>query len=98
MNITQLLKQAQQLQKKVSKKQAELDAEVHEFGNDLVHGKIKGSLEIISLEINPSLCNEESKEDLEALVMVSLNKVIKEVTEKKDKAMDAITGSAKGFF
>ena len=30
--------------------------------------------------------------------MVSLNKVIKEVTEKKDKAMDAITGSAKGFF
>ena len=38
MNITQLMKQAQQLQKKVSKKQAELDAEVHEFGNDLVHG------------------------------------------------------------
>ena len=100
MNINQLMKQAQQLQRKVTKKQAELDAEIHEFegSNRLIKGTIKGSLEIVTLEIDPSLCNADSKEDLEALLTVTLNKVIKEVSEKKEKAMEAITGGAKGLF
>ena len=51
MNLTQLMKQAQQMQKKAAKKQAELDAEIHEFegANQLIKGTIKGNLEIISL-------------------------------------------------
>lgn len=100
MNLTQLMKQAQQMQKKAAKKQAELDAEIHEFegANQLIKGTIKGNLEIISLDIDQSLLNTESKDDLEALIMVSLNKTIKEITEKKDKAMEAITGGVKGLF
>lgn len=100
MNINQLMKQAQQLQRKVTKKQAELDAEIHQFegSNGLIKGTIKGSLEIVTLEIDSSLCNTEAKEDLEALLTVTLNKVIKEVSEKKEKAMEAITGGAKGLF
>lgn len=100
MNINQLMKQAQQLQRKVTKKQAELDAEIHEFegSNGLIKGTIKGSLEIVTLEIDSNLCNTEAKEDLEALLTVTLNKVIKEVSEKKEKAMEAITGGAKGLF
>lgn len=100
MNINQLMKQAQQLQKKVAKKQAELDNEIHEFegSNQLIKGTMKGNLEIVSLEIDPSLIQAESKEDLEALLMVTINKTIKDITDKKDKAMEAITGSAKGLF
>lgn len=100
MNITQLMKQAQQIQKKVTKKQAELDAEIHEFegANQLIKGTMKGNLEIVSLNIDSSLMNVDSKEDLEALITVTLNKTIKEITEKKDKAMEAITGGAKGLF
>lgn len=100
MNITQLMKQAQQIQKKVTKKQAELDAEIHEFegANQLIKGTMKGNLEIVSLNIDTSLMNVDSKEDLEALITVTLNKTIKEITEKKDKAMEAITGGAKGLF
>lgn len=100
MNINQLMKQAQQLQKKVEKKQAELDAQVNEFedGNHLIKGQIKGNLEIVSLEIDPSLCTVEAKEDLEDLLMVTLNKTIKEINDKKDKAMAAITGGVKGLF
>ena len=100
MNITQLMKQAQQIQKKVTKKQAELDAEIHEFegANQLIKGTMKGNLEIVSLNIDSSLMNVDSKDDLEALITVTLNKTIKEITEKKDKAMEAITGGAKGLF
>lgn len=100
MNINQLMKQAQQLQRKVEKKQTELNAEVHEFegGNNLIKGQMNGSLEIISLEIDPSLCTADAKEDLEALLTVTINKTIKEITEKKDKALAAITGGVKGLF
>lgn len=100
MNINQLMKQAQQLQRKVEKKQKELEAEVYNFedSSHLIKGEMKGNLEIISLEIDPSLCNAESKEDLEALITVTLNKAIKEVSDKKEKAMAAITGGAKGLF
>ena len=100
MNINQLMKQAQLLQKKVAKKQTELEAEIHEFegSNQLIKGKMNGALEIVSLEIDPSLCNVEAKEDLEALITVTLNKTIKEISEKKEKALSAITGGAKGLF
>ncbi len=100
MNITQLMKQAQQLQKKVEKKQKELDQEVHTFADPsgLIQGTMKGNLEIQDLVIDSKLCNAESKEDLEALITVTINRCIKEITEKKDKEMSAITGNAKGLF
>ena len=100
MNINQLMKQAQLLQKKVAKKEAELNADVHEFegSNQLIKGKINGALEILELEIDPSLCNSEVKEDLEALIVVTINKVIRDITEKKNKELSAITGGAKGLF
>ena len=70
MNFNQLVRQAQQMQRKVNKLKNEFDEKEFEFASqqDLITGKINGNLEIIDLKINKDLLDEENKEMLEDLL------------------------------
>lgn len=91
MDFNQLLKQAQQMQKSVDQGKKDLEDKEYPITsqNDLISGVMNGKMEIKKLTINPVLL--EDKEMLEDLLTLSLNRVIKEITEEKEKALNDLT-------
>ncbi|MCI9092583.1 MAG: YbaB/EbfC family nucleoid-associated protein [Coprobacillus sp.] len=93
MNFNQLMKQAQQMQRKVNKVKKELDNEIYDFESQqgAVHGKINGKLEIVELNINDQMLNNENKEILQDLIMVSLNETIKKINKEREDTLNKVT-------
>jgi len=93
MNINQLMKQAQQMQRKVNKVKKELDNEIYDFESQqgAVQGKINGKLEIVELNINDQMLNNENKEILQDLIMVSLNETIKKINKEREDTLNKVT-------
>ncbi len=93
MNFNQLLRQAQQMQRKVNKIKKEFEEKKFEFSNQqgLIHGKINGKLEISELHIDDSLLEKENKEMLEDLLMVTLNENITKIAKEKDDTVNTAT-------
>ena len=93
MNFNQLMKQAQQMQRKVNKVKKELDNEIYDFESQqgAVQGKINGKLEIVELNINDQMLNNENKEILQDLIMVSLNETIKKINKEREDALNKVT-------
>lgn len=93
MNFNQLVRQAQQMQRKVNKLKNEFDEKEFEFASqqDLVTGKINGNLEIIDLKINKDLLDEENKEMLEDLLVVNINENIAKIAKEKEDTINNAT-------
>ena len=93
MNFNQLMKQAQQMQRKVNKVKKELDNEIYDFESQQgdVQGKINGKLEIVELNINDQMLNNENKEILQDLIMVSLNETIKKINKEREDTLNKVT-------
>lgn len=93
MNFNQLMKQAQQMQRRVNKVKKELDNEIYDFESQqgAVHGKINGKLEIVELNINDQMLNNENKEILQDLIMVSLNETIKKINKEREDTLNKVT-------
>ena len=93
MNFNQLMKQAQQMQIKVNKVKKELDNEIYDFESQqgAVQGKINGKLEIVELNINDQMLNNENKEILQDLIMVSLNETIKKINKEREDTLNKVT-------
>ena len=93
MNFNQLMKQAQQMQRKVNKVKKELDNEIYDFESQqgAVQGKINGKLEIVELNINYQMLNNENKEILQDLIMVSLNETIKKINKEREDTLNKVT-------
>lgn len=93
MNFNQLVRQAQQMQRKVNKLKNEFDEKEFEFASqqDLITGKINGNLEIIDLKINKDLLDEENKEMLEDLLVVTINENIAKIAKDKEDTINNAT-------
>ncbi len=95
MNINLLMKQAQQMQNKLKKVQKQFEEKVFEFESTdhLIKGKMKGNLELISIEIDPQLLIIENKDVLQDLITITLNQIRKTIVEQKEKEIGSITGN-----
>lgn len=93
MNFGNLIQQAQQMQRKVNKAKKEFNEKEFDFvsQNDWIKGKMKGNLEITELHIDTSLLTSESKEDIEALLMVTLNQKIKAIDTEREDTLNQLT-------
>lgn len=93
MNINQMIKQAQQMQRRVDKVKKEYDEKEFEFSSqqDIVTGVIKGSGEITKLSINKEYLTEDNLEMLEDVLIVTVNENVKKVTQEKEKLVNNIT-------
>tara|TARA_B100001057_G_C22263145_1_gene723977 strand:+ start:82 stop:387 length:306 start_codon:yes stop_codon:yes gene_type:complete len=92
-----MLKQAQELQKKMAdaqKKVEELEAE-GTSGGGLVKVKINGKNITTSINIDESLISKEDKEILEDLIMAALNDARENVQKKIADEMSSLTGGMK---
>jgi DNA-binding YbaB/EbfC family protein len=96
MNIQQIMKQAQNMQKKMQEEENKLAQQDFEgsAGGDSIKITMTGKRVTKSVSIDPSLIVPEDKDVLEDLLMVALN----DVNTKIDKASEASVSSATGGF
>lgn len=93
-NMNQMLKQAQQMQDKITALQADL--EQREFtasvGGGAVEIKINGKREVLSLNIKPEVVDAEDVEMLQDLIMSAFNEAVHNLDEVSDAEMSELTG------
>ena len=98
MNMQQLMKQAQAMQRDITKKQEELESTVFEGKSEWVELSMNGKYEMKSFKITyEGTIEEDDKEMLEDMINIALSDAIKQINEKKDKMMSAY-GSMGGLF
>ncbi|MEG1150818.1 MAG: YbaB/EbfC family nucleoid-associated protein [Malacoplasma sp.] len=86
MNIQKMMQEAKKMQNDLEKKIKEFNDNDFEFNyKNTILIKIKGSLEIISIDINKTLIDPDDKKMLEEMIVESINSAISDVTEKKNK-------------
>ena len=92
-NMSKMLKQAQEMQKRMETVQNELGEIVidADSGGGMVNVKINGNLEIQELNIQDDVLKED-KEMIEDLVISAVNKGISMAQAKSKEKMNSVTG------
>lgn len=96
-NMNQLMKQAQQMQAKMSTLQKELEQRELDVssGGGMVKIKVNGKQEILELKLNPECVDPSDIDMLEELVKTAVNQAVKESQDMVSKAMSKVTGGLK---
>ena len=97
MNINQIMKQAQQMQKKLQAEQEALKNTDFEgiAGNGAVKVVMNGEYNVKSMFIDKSVIDPEDKETLEDLIMVATNDCVAKIKKATESSMNNATGGIK---
>lgn len=97
MDIKSLMRQAQQMQKKMQTLQEEAANSEYEgsAGGGMVKITITGVGEAKKVEIDPSLINVDEKDILEDLIVAAFNDAKKKADEGSSESMKSATGGMK---
>ena len=92
-NMSNLLKQAQDVQKKIEEIQNQLADMVvdAEAGGGMVSVKVNGRQEILQINIDPEAMKED-KEMLEDLIISAVNKALTKAQTHSQEKMNNVTG------
>ncbi|MDY6787129.1 MAG: YbaB/EbfC family nucleoid-associated protein [candidate division WOR-3 bacterium] len=94
MNMNKLMKQAQQMQKKMAEAQEKLkEVEIEvSVGGGMVTARMNGANELLSITIEDELINKEEKDMLMDLIVSAVNQANEKIEEKKKEEMGKVTG------
>ena len=94
MNMNQLMKQAQKMQKEMAEMQEDLANKTLEVssGGGAVKVTISGEKKILDLVISPDVVDPEDVEMLQDLVMSAVNEAIRQMDEATSSQMSKLTG------
>lgn len=97
MNMQALLKQAQKMQKEINQAEEKCNEQVYEssMGGGGVKVTVKGSMEVLNLEIQDDLLQETDKETLQDLIVCTVNDALKKAEQEKAAVMKKLTGGVK---
>lgn len=92
--LQNLMKQAQELQKRLERVQEELgNMEVEATsGGGMVKVVANGKQEVLDIKIDKEVINPEDKEMLEDLVLAAVNEALRKSRELASKEMSKVTG------
>lgn len=84
MNIQQLMKQAQEMQKKLMKQQEELAGKEFEAssGGGMVNAKVNGAGKLIALSIEKDVVDPEDIDMLQDLVVAAVNEALGKIASE----------------
>jgi DNA-binding YbaB/EbfC family protein len=93
-NMGNMMKKVQEMQNKMQEVQKELEGKTVEAnaGGGLVSIVMNGKHQVQSINIDPSLLNQDEKEVLEDLIKASLNQAKEKVDEMSSEEMKKVTG------
>ncbi len=97
MNMQALLRQAQKMQKEMNQAEAKCNEQIYEssMGGGSVKVTVKGSMEVLSIEIQDDLLKETDKETLQDLLVSTVNDALKKAESEKAAVMKKLTGGVK---
>jgi len=92
-----LLKQAQEMQARISKIQEELGQKTVEgsSGGGMVQVTVSGQLAVTAVKIDVTVVNPEEKEMLEDLVLAAVNDGMRKARDMASNEMSKVTGGFK---
>jgi DNA-binding YbaB/EbfC family protein len=93
-NLSQMMKQAQQLQRKMMEMQAELGNRTvsAQAGGGMVEAIANGRQELVSLSIDPEVISPEDVDMLQDLVLAAVNEALNKSREMVAQEMSKLTG------
>jgi DNA-binding YbaB/EbfC family protein len=93
-NMSQLMKQAQRMQRQMEEAQAQLEETemTGTAGGGVVEVTVSGKKEITKIKINPEAVDPDDVEMLEDLVMAAANEALRKVDEVSAASMSKFTG------
>ena len=98
-NMSNLMKQAQRMQRQMEESQKEL--ETKEFtakaGGGAVEATVFGNKTIKSVVISPDAVDPDDVEMLQDLIVAATNEALSQVDEENSKVMGKMTGGLGGF-
>lgn len=97
MNMNNLMKQAQQMQKRMLDIQEELATRTVEatVGGGMVTAIVNGQQELMSLTISPEVVDPDDIEMLEDLIVAAVNEARHQAQELMAEEMSKLTGGVK---
>lgn len=99
MDMKALMKQAQQMQAELAKKQEAIAAKTFEAssGGGMVTATVSGRHELLSLKIEPSIVSKDDIEMLQDLVIAAVNEGFKKVGAAVQEEMSGMMGGLGGL-
>ena len=98
-NMTNLMKQAQRMQRQMEESQKEL--ETKEFtaaaGGGAVEAKVNGKREVLSITLSEEVVDPEDIEMLQDLIVAAVNEALRQVDEASSELMGKMTGGLGGL-
>jgi DNA-binding YbaB/EbfC family protein len=93
-NVGNLMKMAKQLQAEALKLKKEVEEKefTSSAGGGAVKVVVKGSGEVVKIEISPELIESKDIEMIQDLITVAVNQALKQSKEALEKAMSGIAG------
>lgn len=90
--LQNLMKQAQQMQKKMERMQAELGEKEVEVssGGGMVTARVNGHKRLVKLTIDPEAVDPEDVEMLEDLIVAAVNEGVRKAEEEYESEMSKI--------
>lgn len=101
MNMQAIMKQAQKMQKDMMNIKEEIDNTEFVGESSLVKVTVKGTKEVVKVQINADSLEKEDKEDIEMLedmVLLAINDANKKVDEMTESKMGKFGNSMPGLF
>jgi DNA-binding YbaB/EbfC family protein len=97
MKMNNLMKQAQQMQKRMLEIQEELADRTVEatVGGGMVIAVVNGQQELISIKISPEVVDSDDVEILEDLIVAAVNEARHQAQELMNQEMSKLTGGLK---
>ncbi|MET0385804.1 MAG: YbaB/EbfC family nucleoid-associated protein [Polyangiales bacterium] len=92
--MSELMRQASRLQRKVAVRKDELKSETIEAsaGNDKVKVVVNGARELVSITIDPELLKEEELGMVQDLIVAAVNAGMTKSTEMVEAEVEKVTG------
>ena len=98
MNIQAMMKQAQQLQKKMMDEKKSIDSKVFTGKSSLVSITMTGDKKVTGVDINMDSIESDDKEMLEDMIMLAVNDAITQIDKETEDKMGKYTQGLPGLF
>ncbi|NLM62717.1 MAG: YbaB/EbfC family nucleoid-associated protein [Mollicutes bacterium] len=98
MNMQNILKQAQKIQKEMMEEKKKIDETIFSEKTSLVSVEMKGNKELVSVKILADDLTNDDIEMLEDMIMVAINNVIRKIDEETEKKLGKFTQGMPGLF
>lgn len=94
MDMKSIMKQAQNLQTEMAKKQEELAKQTFEVtsGGGMVTAKVNGKHELLDLKIDPTIVSSDDVEMLQDLVVAAVNEGFKKANDAAQQELSGMMG------